>query len=63
MNAKRACLVALVMTLAGVGAARAQQYGSGPYAGPSPTPPAARRQAPGSATRPFSAAICSHTSR
>jgi hypothetical protein len=40
MNAKRACLVALVMTLAGVGAARAQQFGSGPY-GPTPSAPAA----------------------
>jgi hypothetical protein len=41
MNAKRACLVALVMTLAGVGAARAQQYGGGPYSAPNSTPPAA----------------------
>jgi hypothetical protein len=41
MNAKRACLVALVMTLAGVGAARAQQYGSGPYGDRSAPPPSA----------------------
>jgi hypothetical protein len=40
MNAKRTCLVALVMTLAGVGAARAQQYESGPYGDPT-APPAA----------------------
>lgn len=40
MNAKRACLVALVMTLAGVGAARAQ-YGTGPSGGAGSPPPAA----------------------
>jgi hypothetical protein len=41
MNAKRACLVALVMTLAGIGAARAQQFGSGPYGAPSSSAPSA----------------------
>jgi hypothetical protein len=41
MNAKRACLVALMMTLAGVGAARAQVYGSGPYGSPGSPPPSA----------------------
>jgi hypothetical protein len=39
MNAKRACLVALVMTLAGAGAARAQ-YGAGRYGGSESPPPA-----------------------
>ncbi len=51
MNAKRACLVALVMTLAGVGAARAQQYGTNAYGAttappPSPLPALAAQPAP-----------------
>jgi hypothetical protein len=57
MNAKRACLVALVIGLAGVGAARAQQYGTGPYAGgdsspPSPLPAPAAKPGPADAPMP-----------
>jgi hypothetical protein len=51
MNAKRACLVALVMTLAGVGAARAQRDGGGSYGSGGSAPPPSW-PAPGIEARP-----------
>jgi hypothetical protein len=55
MNAKRACLVALVMTLAGVGAARAQVYGSGSPGGPA-SPSLPTLPAPGAQVAPVDGA-------
>jgi hypothetical protein len=52
MNAKRACLVALVMTLAGVGATRAQEGGSGPYGGTGAPMSSAAAAAPGAVDGP-----------
>ncbi len=56
MNAKRACLVALVITLAGVGGARAQQYGTGPYATTEPPSPSTL-PAPGPQPGPVDAPV------
>jgi hypothetical protein len=56
MNAKRACLVALVITLAGAGAASAQQYAAGAVPGPGVMQPALL-PAPGAATAKIDGAV------
>src|SRR5437899_3111572 len=54
MNAKRACLVALVMALTGVGAARAQQNGAGLNgSAPAPAPLPAPAPEPGPVDAPM----------
>ena len=57
MNAKRACLVALLITLAGANAARAQKYAGSPSTGPGELTPAAMPAPgpqPGQADAPMS---------